>query len=285
MKNQYTEEDRDWQLFLLLEGELEGEEKEKVLQLIETDAGWRTDWQLMQKSVLPKDVHITLTEQEKSKLKKHTAKVLPLRLNASWIAYAAAASVILLTFWFWRTSDTASEKSIVRLPENNLPTPSPEPSQDVAAELPSNSENKLGNEQNADTAIISDGMNKREPQVPSEPEKTSIEHDHIQLALAQRLNIELPQDRSPVEMPVPLLTKMTFVNQASSKIDGLAFNAFEWANNARRLWSAIQDPELSFSRVKNTSGQGVAINFRSEGYETTAQLIVKNDFIQNFKSK
>lgn len=284
------EEEKDWMLFLLLEGELEGEELQKVEQLIQENAEWKKAWDLMKLSVLPEDSSIALSSAEKSILKKRGATILPPPFEASWMSYVAAASVLLLAFWYWGFYQTGqTPPQLVQSEANPLLTPektAPAPNSGTIIDSSS-------------TPILSDKSNLSESLAPPTQLTVSTKkkraEENIAFAIeAEQINIrpldpeiELTPSSPSYVMPGFIYTK-TFgdapTNEVGNKkIMALMGNATEWVNNTRRIWSAIQDPELSFRRVKTDQGPGLAIDFNSHAYGASAQLIVKNDFIKNLK--
>lgn len=285
------EEEMDWKLFLLLEGELDASEQAEVLKKIDEDPKWSKAWKLMQLSVLPAEKEIALSETEKKSLRKTNGRVLPISLNASWFSYAAAASVILLAFWFWQkpkhepipnqknpglTETITTPPQVITDKDTQIKASIPaEPEALQTAEAKPSPHG--GFRQKQPEKISVDSLLKEKP-LQNQPTE--------QLAVLPKTRVQINRDRTPIQMPSVIYTKSYDIqapNSAPNRLDQLAHQSFNWFNNAQRIWSAIQDPELNFRRVKTSGGPGIAIDFKSHGYGASAQLIVKNDFIQNLK--
>jgi len=98
--------DIDWKLFSLLEGELNDEEAEALLSEIDLDEELNEEWALMQQTQLKPDTNTVYAS--KSKLKKRSTAIIGL-LPFTWQQAVAAAAVITLAIPVWRYLQSNSD--------------------------------------------------------------------------------------------------------------------------------------------------------------------------------
>lgn len=91
--------DKDWKLFSLLEGELSDKEAEALLSEIDLDDELSEEWALMQQTQLQPDTNTVYAH--KSKLKKRSTTIIGL-LPFTWQQAVAAAAVITLAIPVWK---------------------------------------------------------------------------------------------------------------------------------------------------------------------------------------
>jgi hypothetical protein len=85
---QINDENIDEIMFQLLEGEINGQEREQLLAAIEADEAYSKLWEAWQQTILAPEIEIPVMDV--SKLKKKTAKIIPLHYK-----YAIAAMLVL----------------------------------------------------------------------------------------------------------------------------------------------------------------------------------------------
>lgn len=99
--------DLDDFLVALMEGDLNAEQERAVAAIIESDAGTRGSWTLMQSTRTPRE---KIAYPDKGSLKR-SARVIPIAWGA-WVARMAAAAAVVLLFglgWWWLHAPAVNE--------------------------------------------------------------------------------------------------------------------------------------------------------------------------------
>lgn len=169
-------DNREWQLFELLEGNLSPAEEVELLSRIEKDSELAAEWELMKASILPES---DLILPDKNKYHRR-GTILPLfQMRGIQIA-AALAAVILATVFFAVRNQEEQLTSALTIVQDDRST---EPAEETIAEP----QNEIENSVEAERGSLTDQSQRSTAQAPStigsmyEEERVSFVHQLIQM--------------------------------------------------------------------------------------------------------
>jgi len=129
-------DDMDWKLFQLLEGDLSSEEASNLLDQIESDDQLKEDWEAMQNTTLSAP---QMQFPDKSRLLRKEKKIIPLFpfLSSGPAKVAAAVGIALLVaypIWKWGIPSKATGSLVNALPTDQQQTTNPNQQEGLLAD-------------------------------------------------------------------------------------------------------------------------------------------------------
>lgn len=275
-KDMPVDDEKDWILFQLLEGDLSPEEETEVRKKILLDQEWALAWEQMQAVVLDASEEQGLSPTQKRTL----IKSFPL-FGASWQRWAAAAVFLIIAggAWFFMDSNEFPvTKDMVRESQQDdiIPLNTVTDTLLPIKETDQHSNQVTNKRQNIikkDFAPRSDNAIP-EVQFAAEPVHmhTRFGMDQIRFPLHENQHVSMPEPLK-VKLRVnyhPRITEPLVIKQSITRIQ----------QRINREIYALSAPRLQVRRKQEGLLPVFELAFHSAGYEAVARLELKQEIIK-----